>query len=387
MAIHQFQTSFNAGALTPLLDARVGVEKYANGCRILQNMMVSVHGPVSKRPGMQHMGLGVAGDAVPRLMGLNFSATTSFVIEWASGLWRFWSNGLLVPFTLAHPYADGDLVDVQAAQVNDVIYLTHPGYAPRILERYGDLDWRLREIHINGSDLEGWPCVLDENLTATTIASSATSGNVTLTASTALWSASHVGSWWQIAHRRDSAFVEIVAAEPTIAAASTAGLRVLGKCSIYSYGIWAATLFLEELQPDGATWAVIRSWRSNKDRNVIDTHTAEKEATIRLRVSAGTSEAATAAAVPRFLLEASDSKVYGLARITAFTDSTHVTAHIYSPLQATTATPLWTEGAFSAVQGYPRTVCMHQQRLQFGGTRKRPQSIWGSVTADFETTP
>lgn len=556
MAIHSLQTSFNAGELTPLLDMRVGVEKYANGCRQLKNAIVSIHGPVSKRPGMMNMGAAENNAVAPRLMGLNFSSTTSFVVEITKGKFRFWSNGVLVPFTLNHPYGDTDFNEVQAAQVNDVIYLTHPLYTPRILERFGDTDWRLREIHqpatgwtdptpatpatgnavlerwvipqallgqittwamteiytganpptqvvpesgaptgtgnefaisvqrvrgwfippttgtyrfrsnainyscqvkfnstaygpasgaatviqtttpnltndtadfaltagspyyiefwhfnfqgqstgtfkyyIGGADqgpilkqhlaanlntkvgttLDGWPALLDENTDARTITPSAMSGNITLTASAAIWQAGHVGAWWQIAHRREDSFVEIVSVVSGAAATETAGLRVLGRYAVYTYGVWTGTLYIEELNPDGSTWSVIRTWRSNSDRNVIDSGIAEREATLRLRVS---SIAHTTK--PRFLLEVADSKVYGLVRITAVTSSTAASATVYSPLHATTATPYWTEGAWSAIQGYPRAVCLHQQRTQWGGTRKRPQSIWGSVTGDFE---
>jgi len=559
MAIHSLQASFNAGVLTPLLDARVGVEKYANGCRILRNAVVSVHGPVTKRPGLEHLGMADTAAIPPRLLGLNFSATTSFVVEITRGKFRFWSDGQLVAWTLAHPYSDSDIQDLQAAQVNDVIYLTHPSYNPRILERYGNLDWRLREIHqpatgwtapspttpatgnavqerwvvtpgslttvalaaayadanaasenipasgtpygsgnqyfasiarlrgwfvppttgtykfqanglgannqgrvmfnstaygpasgataiitagsgttdsanfslvagsayyfeallnniarpagggfkfflggvdqgyieanflgatlgvYTGTTLDGWPALLDENITATTITPSGTTGNITLTASAAVWTKGHIGSWWQIAHRRDTAFAEIaIAAVGAYAATSTAitgsGLRVVGKYTVYTYGTWTGDLFLEELQPDGVTWATIRTWRSKADRNVIDTGTAEGEAHLRLRVTAGTA----GASLPRFLLECADSKVYGLVRITGYTSATSVSATVYSPLEATTATPFWTEGAWNAVQGYPRTVCLHQQRTTWGGTLKRPQSIWGSVTGDFE---
>lgn len=557
MAIHSLQSSFNAGELTPLLDARVSVEKYANGCRRLKNAVVSVHGPVTKRPGMEHLGLAYT-NAVPfRLIGLNFSATTSFVVEITRGKFRFWTDGKLVAFTLDHPYSDTDLLQVQAAQVNDVIYLTHPGYNPRVLERYGNLDWRLREIHqpatgwvaptlippatgnavteqwfpanfavqsiaaaasycdanapnaalqnaqapyglgnnyganaviqrlrgwfvapasgsyifraegiddqcrvlfnstayglasgatqilntglgstnsaaisleagkpyyvefllndynrpsygafkyyIGGVDqgvigadrlaanlggwtgttLDGWPALLDENITATTITPSGTTGNITLASSAAVWSAGHVGSWWQIAHRRDAAFVEIaIAAAGAYAGVPTLGLRVVGNYTVYTYGTWTGDLFLEELQPDGVTWATIRTWRSKGDRNVIDTGAAEGESQLRLRVSAGT--AAAGPPLPRFLLECSDSKVYGLVRITGYTSATAVAATVYSPLWSPTATPYWTEGAWNAVQGYPRTVCLHQQRTMWGGTLKRPQSIWGSGTGDFE---
>lgn len=221
-----------------------------------------------------------------------------------------------------------------------------------------------------------------------TIEVDAVNGNDrTMTASGALFQAGHVGSYWQITHRRDTAFAQIVAAEPTISAASSAAIRVSGKWDVYSYGTWSATLYLEK--KIGATWEVLRSWSSRKDRNVIASGEEPQEIEMRLRVSAGTSEAATGAAVPRFVLEAADSRVYGLVQITAIGTldvtgkSTEATVNILTTLHSTDATALWTEGAWSGVRGYPRTVTLHGQRLWFGGTRAEALRLWGSVVNDY----
>lgn len=38
--------------------------------------------------------------------------------------------------------------------------------------------------------------------------------------------------------------------------------------------------------------------------------------------------------------------------------------------------------AWTDARGYPRTVCLHEQRLVFGGTRTFPSTVWGSATTD-----
>jgi hypothetical protein len=48
------------------------------------------------------------------------------------------------------------------------------------------------------------------------------------------------------------------------------------------------------------------------------------------------------------------------------------------------ATTKWSEGAFSIGNGYPRAVAFYEERLFFAGTTEQPQTIFGSVTADFE---
>lgn len=39
--------------------------------------------------------------------------------------------------------------------------------------------------------------------------------------------------------------------------------------------------------------------------------------------------------------------------------------------------------AFSATKGYPKSVTFHQNRLIYGGTKNKPQTIFGSQTGDF----
>lgn len=180
-----------------------------------------------------------------------------------------------------------------------------------------------------------------------------------------------------------------VAANTSIAAAETTGVRVNGTWEVTTYGSWATTLYLERLTASGS-WEYVRSWRANKDRNVSATGTTEGEETLRLRILAGTSEEASTAASPRFLLEAVDARVNGLVKITGVgtlnADGMAVTAtcDVLSACWDTTPTYVWTEGAFSSHQGFPRAVTFHESRLWFGGTKRQPMRLWASVTGDIE---
>lgn len=215
-----------------------------------------------------------------------------------------------------------------------------------------------------------------------------TGNNRTMTASSAIFQPGHAGSYWQIVHRRAASSVSIVSAQPTIVAATSAALRVQGSWEVFSYGTWNATLFLEKFV-NGA-WETLRSWDSNKDRNVIANGTEEQEVELRLRISAGTSEEAEFVAVPRFTLEATDARVHGLVKVLSVGSldaegkSTTATVDIIVSVASTDPTSLWTEGAWSDVRGFPRSVALHGQRLWFGGTRSETLRTWGSVINDFE---
>ena len=154
MSVHLLAGSFNAGLLDPLLDARVAVEKYADGCRILENFIVETHGPVSRRVGMVHLGFAGSQVVAPRLEGFQF-ASGPIMAEFGSGQFRFWNAaGVLLAATVAHPYSDAELFEVQFVQVNDVVFVTHYAHVPRLLSHFSDSVWTLLEVH---EPAGGWP--------------------------------------------------------------------------------------------------------------------------------------------------------------------------------------------------------------------------------------
>ena len=50
----------------------------------------------------------------------------------------------------------------------------------------------------------------------------------------------------------------------------------------------------------------------------------------------------------------------------------------------TNATNLWQEGAFSTLRGFPSAVVFYEQRLWYGGTSHKPQTLWASKTGIYE---
>ncbi len=97
-----------------------------------------------------------------------------------------------------------------------------------------------------------------------------------------------------------------------------------------------------------------------------------------------TEDTSVISGVGRALIEAGDARVYGVVRITSVTDARHATVDVIEDLEATTATKIWAEGAWSDHRGFPHTVGLHEQRIIYGGTRHKPQMLWGSVVDDFE---
>lgn len=73
--------------------------------------------------------------------------------------------------------------------------------------------------------------------------------------------------------------------------------------------------------------------------------------------------------------------IWGYAKITAVTDTTHVTASVSKAFKDTTATSEWRMSAFGSALGYPSVGEIHEGRLVvFKG-----QDVWGSIAGDLET--
>ena len=147
-----FYPSFNAGEVSPMVDARTSLDKYRSACRTLENFVIMPYGGAIRRPGTQFIGTTKTSATQSRLIGFNFSTTTRFVIELGVGYLRVWNpSGALQTISgtateLATPYAAIDLREIQIAQVNDIMYFAHANYPPRKLTRVSDTNWTFAEV-------------------------------------------------------------------------------------------------------------------------------------------------------------------------------------------------------------------------------------------------
>ena len=512
--------SFNAGELSPKLDARTDLDKYSAGCRTLQNAFVEPYGAAIRRAGTQYIASTKVADTKARLIGFKFSTTTNFILEFGVGYVRFFSNGAQVLdgatiVEVATPYGEADLFELQTTQINDVVYITHPDWPTHKLSRLSDTSWTMAEMD------PYYPPFLDENVdeslglrlndaaittdwvtatayvpgdvrdeggviylclighTSGTFATDLAAGKWEvynlLTASSAVFLAGHVGSYWQLAHLREASFVELEIVVPTTWAltaawvtltayevddyvlesgtkykcleAHTSGtfatdlaalkweetedpdfvvgdvrrngatnyvcleahigsvfatdfaagkwavsdadltsatIPVRGDWNVRTYGVWIADVIVQRSLDGGATWDSIRKFRGKEDRNVDATGNQVEDALFRVVLNDIDPPTNAGPTTPRVVIEVVDAYIYGLVQILGVINSTNCRVRIVDEPLSEAETPYWAEGAWSDVRGYPRAVTLHEQRLCFGGTAHQPQTVWGSVTGDFE---
>jgi len=388
------QYSFNTGELSPTLEGRTDLNKYSSGCRTLENFIPMVQGPARRRSGTYFVEEVKNSANRSWLLRFEFSESQAYILEFGDQYIRFYTNygqvqtGSVTAWLTSTAYAVGDLrsnggtnyyckvahtsgtfstdlaagkwhtltgttyeipspytaadltnsnntLKLRTVQSADVIYIVHPSYAPKKLSRYSATRWILEDINFLGGPFED----VDPDEAITVYASAQTGTGITLTASSALFASTDVGS----------------------------------------------TFLLEQKSVDGITqWEVGKSISSGARRR-SDGKTYE-----------ALNSATTGTVKPIHSIGAvydGDSGVqwqfrdpgYGYVKITGFTNSTTVTVDVVSRLPSGAvgsgnATNRWAFSRWSSVRGWPSQVAFFRERLVFASGQK----IDMSVAADYE---
>ena len=99
-------------------------------------------------------------------------------------------------YQISTPYLAGHLKDLRYCQSADTMYITHEAYTPTTLTRTDHDAWTLTDQTF---DEDNWPPFQAINTTTTTLATSATSGSIGVTASAALFNNDSLGTFYQMA--------------------------------------------------------------------------------------------------------------------------------------------------------------------------------------------
>lgn len=150
--LRAYQPSFTAGVLSPALWARVDLAKYATGLKKALNLFVHPHGGVSNRAGTEFIREVKASANKTWLIPFQFNTAQSYVLEFGDLYFRVFKNGGLVlaggggPYECATPYAAADVDALVFVQEADVMYIVHPSYPVKKLERLADNNWQLVNV-------------------------------------------------------------------------------------------------------------------------------------------------------------------------------------------------------------------------------------------------
>lgn len=339
-------TNFNSGEFSPLLAARIDFNKYANGCKTLDNYVGTVQGPAKQRAGNRFAAEVKDSSKRTWLTRFEVNVQSAYVIETGDQYMRFFTqHGRLevpigTPVEVAAPYLQADLFNsdltcrLRTAQSGDFLYVTHGSYEPRTLMRPTSTSFTLSLYRPDGGPFKD---TNQDDVTAV-YASAETGAGITLTASAAVFQAGHVGALFYL----ESKDVSAIAAWEVGKAINTGDRR----------------------RSDGKTYEALNTGTTGTFKPV---HTQ------------GALNDGTNGIVWQFR-----DPGYGWVRITAFGSTMSVTADVVSrlPNQVVTvgnATTRWAHAAWSAVEGWPTDCAFWRERLWFA----RGNQLWASVASDF----
>lgn len=363
------QTSFNAGELSPSLDGRVDLGKYGAGCKRLENFLPMIQGPARRRSGTRFVNEVKDSDTRTWLIRFEFSETQAYILEFGDQYIRFYTNHGQVldggsAYEIASPYSAADLTSASGTlrlrfvQSGDVVYFVHPEYAVRKLSRFGATNWTFTEVAFEGGPFQD----IDPDNTITVYASAAT-GTVTLTASSGIFSASDVGSLFQI-EAQD-------------------GGDIIPWESQKDFGVNVNPLG-ERRRSDGKIYICATDYTPAAEQAIYTGSTRPTHTQGTFRDGSGTITG-TSLDGPIGVDWTYESLDYGTVKITGFTSSTEVTAVVqkalpFNVVSASFPTRRWAFSRWSEINGYPSQVAFFRERLVFA----TKQTIDMSVAADFE---
>ncbi|HEX6215293.1 MAG TPA: hypothetical protein VFZ38_10765 [Vicinamibacterales bacterium] len=192
------QPSFSGGELSPSLFARVDLARYGTSLRTCENFIVLPEGGIENRAGLRFIKATKDSTKVSILVPFEFSTDISYIIELGDLYARFYFDGAPVMSGMTHveiatPWGQADLPFVRYTQSADVLYLVHPDYPPQELRRTSATSFQITDY-----EYENGPFRTVNTDDGITVYASAETGAVTLTASSPIFLAGHIGGLFKI---------------------------------------------------------------------------------------------------------------------------------------------------------------------------------------------
>ena len=353
-------TNFTAGELSPRLDGRTDLTKYAAGCSNLENLVIYPHGAAARRPGTTHVAEVTDSSKKTRLIPFEFSTTQTYILEFSNLKIRFFKdNGAIL---------EGDKTITGITQANPaVVTSSSHGYSN------GD---EIKITSVVGMTEVNNKRFLVAGVTTNTFQLTDKDGdNINSSAYTAYSSAGTANKVYTIT----SPYLE----------AELFDIKFAQSADVMY--ITHPNHEVEKLSRTGHTsWTLADVDFTNGP--FIDVNTTATTLTP-ASSGVGTGVNITASATTGinddqgWLATDVGRQIHfngGYAKITARTNSTVAVATITTAFTNTNAITAWYLGAFSDTTGHPSCVTFFEQRLVFAATLSNPQTVYFSKSGDYE---
>jgi hypothetical protein len=277
--------------------------------------------------------------------------------------------GGVVTMEIPTPFSTVDVCkSLRWDQSGDVMFIAADGVHQHRIERRENNSWSVVDYRSNDGPF------LTQNFANITLTPSALTGEITVTASDAVFKSTHVGSTWQLTSVGQEVDASLSAENTFSDPIFVTGVGTSRGLSIVRSGTWVATVTLQRSIGDIGNWVDVKTYTTNGSETFDD---GFDNSDIYYRVGVKTGDFTSGPVV--IDLDFPAGSITGTLRITAYTSDTVVTADVLNTLGGLTASDVWREGAWSDAQGWPTAVALYQGRLWWGGNGR----LYGSVSDDF----
>ncbi len=364
MRIMQFQTNFSVGELDPLIRARTDLAQYKNALEEATNVIIQPQGGFKRRDGMKFIYDFGSSFTDFKVIPFEFSVDDSYLLVFVnqriyvfkSGVLQTNINGSGNDYITATDITTAMLDEINYTQAVDTLILCHEDLQTKRLVRNSDTSWTLENLPI--TNLPQYAYAFDTHMPDFTITPSATTGNITITASGATTSTG-------------------------IAQGGSVNTITLKNASVYT-----------DDQPNGMFITLTSGTGSGQARHVEDYVASTKLLTVYPAWDIAPDntthykvEAFAPAAVGEY---AQVTSTFGRARYVEYVSPTVMKAVTEVDFFDTDdiVAGFWEsehgyEDVWSNTRGWPRSAAFHEGRLYFGGSKSRPNTIWGSGVINY----
>lgn len=365
MRVTQFQTNFSVGELDPLLRARTDLSQYQNALEEATNVIIQPQGGLKRRDGLKFIYDFGSSFTNFKLIPFEFSVIDSYLLVLVVGRIYVFKNGTLQTninssgndYITATDITAAMLDELTFTQAVDTLILCHEDLQTKRLVRNTDTNWTLENLPL--TNIPQYAYTFLTNQPNFTITPSAVSGNITITASS-------------------------VTTDTGTAQAGGADTITLKSASSYS----------SDDDPNGMFITLTSGTGSGQTRHIEDYVASTKVATVYpawdTQPDATTGYKVEAFAPTTVGEYAQVTSTFGRARYVEYVSATVMKAVTEVPFFDTSAVVAgnWEsehgyEDVWSNTRGWPKSATFHEGRLYFGGSKSRPNTIWGSRVIDF----
>ena len=310
-----------------------------------------------------------------------------------------------MPYEIVTPYLTADLFQLKLEQSADVLYITHKDYETGKLSRLANALWTITPIAIQDG-----PFRTENSDVADFITASGTTGDVTLTATghspfvlgsitghepsgSTDTSKSQTGALFKLVHPlSELSFSDTL--ENDVGASSTEGVSWMSCGTLYkgaewtwvTDGTWLGQVAVQRNYTIGAVfsdsgWETVLPFDGITTSRNVSTSGTEDDGDADYRVAF--LDFTSGPVISYFTTDQIEHE--GIVKITSVTNGTTALGTVVKTLASTNATYKWAEGSCSNYRGWFGTVTFFEDRLVFGGNTAQPDTIWGSVTSDYDS--